>query len=423
MVLHYNMSSKVESMNDSVSYTVDVENFSSDIITMKTYLKNDTQYGILKYDKNKLTVENIENTYYRSIITTAAPEHRILSFSPPKALTNNSFYEKYSEINDDILVNEIVEGTMINLFFDDRIQQWEIASKGAVGCSYFYYRNQYDVDSDKTTQLTFYQMFMDAMCSKEGQQLNDLAILEYLPKTHSYSFVLQHPENHIVLTIPSPKLYLVAVYEKVGNTTVKYIPPTVFGTWEVFANSNIQIPKQYKVASYDEAKETYCSIQNDYTSIGVMCVHLKTGDRTCIKNPSYEEIKLLRGNNPNLQYQYLCVRRMNKVKDFLYYFPQYRGLFYRFYQDFENFINNIHISYLSYYIQKQEIIISKKYAPHVFKIHHEVYLPSLQTEEPIIVKRRVVKEYFEKMEPRELIYHLNYDRRMYMKSFLSETSK
>jgi hypothetical protein len=417
------MSSKVESMNDSVSYTVNVENFSSDIITMKTYLKNDTQYGILKYDKNKLTVENIENTYYRSIITTAAPEHRILSFSPPKALTNNSFYEKYSEINDDILVNEIVEGTMINLFFDDRVQKWEIASKGAVGCSYFYYRNQYDVDSDKSNQLTFYQMFMDAMCSKEGQQLNDLAILEYLPKTHSYSFVLQHPENHIVLTIPSPKLYLVAVYEKVANTTVKYIPPTVFSTWEVFANSNIQVPKQYKVASYDEAKETYCSIQNDFTSIGVMCVHLKTGDRTCIKNASYEEIKLLRGNNPNLQYQYLCVRRMNKVKDFLYYFPQYRGLFYRFYQDFENFINNVHISYLSYYIQKQEIVISKKYAPHVFKIHHEVYLPSLQTEEPIIVKRRVVKEYFEKMEPRELIYHLNYDRRMYMKSFLNESAR
>jgi hypothetical protein len=150
---------------------------------------------------------------------------------------------------------------------------------------------------------------------------------------------------------------------------------------------------------------------------------MENGERTAIKNPTYDSIKTLRGNNPNLQYQYLCLRRMGKVKDFLYYFPQYRGLFYRFYQDFENFINNVHISYLSYYIQKQEIVISKKYAPHVFKIHHEVYLPSLQTEEPIIVKRRVVKEYFEKMEPRELIYHLNYDRRMYMKRFLNESNK
>jgi hypothetical protein len=111
----------------------------------------------------------------------------------------------------------------------------------------------------------------------------------------------------------------------------------------------------------------------------------------------------------------LCLRRINKVKDFLYYFPQYRSVFFKFYEDFNNFVSNVHLSYLTYYVQKQEVQISKKYFPHIYRIHHNVFLPSLQTEEPLIIRRKVVKEYFDEMEPRELIYHLNYDKREYAK--------
>ena len=70
---------------------------------------------------------------------------------------------------------------------------------------------------------------------------------------------------------------------------------------------------------------------------------------------------------------------------------------------------------MTYYVQKQNVKISKKYASHIYKIHHELYLPSLNTDTPIIVKRRVVKEFFDNLEPREMIYHLNYDRRQYAK--------
>ena len=143
-----------------------------------------------------------------------------------------------------------------------------------------------------------------------------------------------------------------------------------------------------------------------------MITNANNGDRTKIENEIYNEIKLLRGNNPNLEYQYLCLRRINKVKSFLSYFPQYRNLFYSFYNKYNNFVTNVHQSYVSYYVKKQSQQISKKFFPHIYKIHHELYLPSLQNEnEKLIIRRKVVEDYFKDLEPREMLYHLNYDSR------------
>jgi len=397
-------------------YNIDTVKYNENKIKTKTYSKSNVAYTILNYDKEVLCDDDINNGYYRSIIA-SSPENKLLAFSPQKSLKNEMFIEKYPNITETIFMNEIIEGTMVNLFFDERIEQWEISTRGAVGGSYFYYRNQYELDSDRKSQTSFYQMFLEALSMDNDQPLNQNALLGELPKNYSYSFVLQHPDNHIVLPISKCSIYMVAVYELLDGNNVKYISPLEYQNWDLFKNiiHPILFPKQYNYNTYDEAKTENCSIQTEFTNLGVMVTNVETGERTSLKNPRYEEVKLLRGNNPNLQYQYLCLRKTGKIQDFLFYFPQYKSIFYRFYQEYENFVTNVHYSYLTYYVQKQNVKISKKYSPHIYKIHHELYLPSLQTEEPLIIKRRVVKEYFDNLEPREMIYHLNYDRRQYAK--------
>jgi hypothetical protein len=397
-------------------YSIDTVKYNESKIKTKTYSKSGVTYTILNYDKDVLCDDDYNNGYYRSLIV-SSPENKILAFSPQKSLKNEIFIEKYPDVDDNIFMNEIIEGTMINLFFDERIQQWEISTRGAVGGSYFYYRNQYELDSDRKNQTSFYQMFLEALSADEKQPLNEVSLLKELPKNYCYSFVLQHPDNHIVLPISKCSIYMVAIYEVMDGNNVKYISPLEYQNWDLFKNLNnpILFPKQYQYASYQEAKDENCSIQTEFTNLGVMVTNLETGIRTGLKNPRYEEVKLLRGNNPNLQYQYLSLRKTGKIQDFLFYFPQYKNIFYRFYQEYENFVTNVHYSYLTYYVQKQNVKISKKYASHIYKIHHELYLPSLNTDTPIIVKRRVVKEFFDNLEPREMIYHLNYDRRQYAK--------
>lgn len=384
-----------------LEYNPDLVTYNSNHIKSKEYETKNAKYLILNTDA-------IEKEYalYNSIILCSETK-KILCFSPYKSIEIGEFKNKYPEINDDILVNEIVEGTMLNLFYDPRIQSWEISSKGAIGGNYWFYRNQYSVGKFKDAkQLTFREMFLDALREPSGTDINDLAFLEYLHKDYCYSFILQHPLNHIVKNIISPTLYLVSVYHILENRIVS-IPPTVFEEWDCFLNVRgiIQFPNRFDEESYEELQEKYCSLNSINDMVGVMVYNLKTGDRSIIENEAYKVVRELRGNNPNIQYQYLVLRHSGKVDDFLHFFPKYKSLFYQFYKQYNEFITQIHQSYIRYYVRKSGERIPKKYFPLVYKIHHELFLTAT---EKIIIRRAVVADFIKQLDVKSLIFYLNY---------------
>jgi len=373
---------------------------------------NGVIYNILNNDSKYLCFDDSYTGLYRSILTDE--KHNILCFSPPNSLSLDHFKTKYPVMTDTIYANEVIEGTMINLFFDKRRQKWEIATRGSVGGNYWYYRTQYGYHEENTPkQKTFREMFLEAICANDDT-IESSPMIEYFPKMYSYSFVLQHKDNHIVFSIENPRLYLVSVYEPYDNC-VRYIPPTVYEGWSCFNNGVIEFPYRFAVSSYEELETKYGSIHSDYTIMGVMLTNMETGDRATIQNPVYEDLRQLRGNNPNLQYQYFCLSRIEQTKQFLKYFPTYKKLFHQFQKQYNDFITNVHQSYFSYYVKKQGIPIAKKFFIHAYKIHHDIYLPSLN-ETKIIITRDVVKGYFDALTPSEILYYLNYDKRQVRKT-------
>jgi len=457
-----------------VSYTMDTTGYNTDKIKTKNYVNplNNNAYTILNNDSSCITFDDDELRKYRSVVLATETEtdnKSILCFSPPNSIPLDNFKEKYPDDSpaiDDVYANEIMEGTMINLFFDGRTIEsttnsgaseacngfWDISSRGAIGGNYWYYRTQYLLEEQENEpvqteyaeprkqssqqQMTFRQMFMDAMKNDQQQDLNTMPILEYLPKNYCYSFVLQHPDNHIVLPINEPHLFLVAVYEIVDACTVKFVPPHIYETWSVFTDSTIEFPKKYELTTYKELEDAYGSIHSDYSSMGVMFTNVRTGERAALSNPVYEEIKKLRGNNPNLQYQYFCLLRSGQVDKFLEYFPTYKKVFMQFSKQYQDFITNVHQSYFSYYVKKEGVPIAKKYFIHASKIHHQIYLPSLNNSnnnnkpvydlsgtlltqqlhvEKVIITRKIVKQHFDDMSPSENLYYLHYDKRQVSK--------
>ncbi len=74
-------------------------------------------------------------------------------------------------------VEEYVEGTMINMFYDYDGEEWEIATRSTVGG-----KTNYTISRFST--LTFRDMFLEACNNADF----DFALLD---KTLCYSFVLQ----------------------------------------------------------------------------------------------------------------------------------------------------------------------------------------------------------------------------------------
>lgn len=356
-----------------------------------------------KYETS-LTSYNIINTNdkYRSVIL-SYPENILLSFSPIHSISVEEFIDKNPEITDDIYINECIEGTMIQLFYDPRVEKWEIATKSAVGANYWYYRTQY---GNEGSEYTFKQMFLSAFRADLDSDINTLPFLEYLQKEYSYTFVLKHPLNHIVQTVEYPIVYLVAVYHICDDRAI-YIPPIIYEEWDCFLNIRgiIEFPQ-----SFDESKyEFYMSNwdNKNYNSMGYMMTNLKTGERCHIENSFYSYLKELRGNHPNLQYCYLELVKNNQLQEFLNYFPRYEVLFNWFYLKYCEFLDNLHYWYVSIYIKKEGKRSPKKYFPIIYKLHHEIFIPSMAAGKKKVMKKPIIDNYLSKLGTGSLIHYMN----------------
>ena len=239
-------------------------------------------------------------------------------------------------------------------------------------------------------------------------------VLDFLNPLYSYSFVLQHPENRIVVPFKEPKLYLVAIYyidnSDTSNITVRSINMDDLKKFD-WRGANIHFPQKYSFEKYSELIEKYASMNTSYDTLGVILNNIKTGERAKIRNPVYEQVRNLRGNQPKLQYQYLCLRKEGKVKDFLQFYPENRKEFSSFRDQIHLFTETLYSNYVSCYIKKSKPLIefSEQYRTHMFNIHKK-YMDELR-EKKLFVTNTVVIKYVNELHPSLLMYCLNFHMR------------
>lgn len=108
---------------------------------------------------------------------------------------------------------------------------------------------------------------------------------------------------------------------------------------------------------------------------------------------------------------FFCIQRTGKLDEFLQIFPNYKNSFTINNKQYEKFISDVYLAYIEHYVEKQGKLIHGKFLPHIQFIHKTIYLPSLKSSEKTIITRKKVRAYFDAMDPRELLYHIYYDRR------------
>ena len=346
-------------------------------------VKKQNELFVLKYNKYGLNAENVNTLgLFRSIITDGTS---LLSFSPPKSINFEFFKGEFKK--EDCIPEQFIEGTMVNCFHYKN--EWMIATRWDIGAKSSFYQD---------LNITFRDMFIDAMNACR-------VTFAMFDKNYSYSFVLQHPKNRIVVPFTEPHLFLIAKYEMTKQWGAQEIVCT-----DSFPESKVSIPMRYENVdehSWGDLIDPYTSINTPYTVLGIMLKH-PTGIRSKIRNANYEKVRHLKGNAPKIQFQYYNLYQKGRVKEFLQYYPEYNQTFWKFRTELTQWTKELFLFYKSIYIQKTA---DYKTIPYTFRPHvsalHKIYCFDLRPVKKYVDKQIVIK-YVNNLPPQRLMYSINY---------------
>ena len=385
--------------------------------------KTGQTYVTVRYDKLQLLSDDYDKEgLLRSLVFNA--NGKVLSFAPPKSYnwTMNNNSTLYDD-DDTLVAEEFVDGTMINLFWDDTIRNsdgsadgnWEITTRSCVGANIGFYLH----DGSRT----FRDMFFET-CQENN------FLLDYLPKKASngnhlcYSFVLQHKDNRIVVPYQSNSVYLIEVYEIEQTDSQLVVYPynksedseKIYDT--LFDRTNIKYPVVYtsgkasdNMSNINSLLEQYATTNTPYYVQGLVIKNLSRTTRGKIRNPVYEEVRHIRGNQPKIQYRYFALRQQNKVKDYLKYYPEDKTSFNLFRKQLHDYTNTLYSNYVNCFIKKQKPLeqFPYKYRNHMVQLHKQ-YIDILREDGKYITKGFVI-QYMNNLPPPQQMFVVNYEMR------------
>jgi hypothetical protein len=353
---------------------------------------------LVKYDKQFLTIDNVDTLGLMRSLIYDDRYKKVICFSPPKSknlvnINTDTYNFKDYEIQN------FIEGTMINVFWNNEISDWEIATRSNIGgkCCF---------NMEFNKNRTFRYMFLDAM------NKNNIEFEALNPK-YSYSFILQHPKNRIVVPIKDANLFLSNVYE-ITNDVVNFVPKEKWFNKNIESNEieiKINTPGLANLKMIASFKDLIDYVQNNdlnYKILGYILYNNKTGERIKIRNKNYEYVRHLKGNTPKIQYQYYYLRQHNKVKEFLSYYPEVSEIFNKLRNDLHTWTNELQNNYFKCFVKKEKPLkeYPHEYKPHMYQLH-KLYIDELREKHSGITKT-VVINYVNNLPPPRLMYSVNY---------------
>ena len=365
-------------------------------LSQKKWTLNGKQFSVIRYKKDKVNNDNICGLgKYRSVITR---DGKVVCVAPPKSVPEHA-------LSDERTYEEFIDGTMVNAFKNG--DEWELATRSSVGAKVGFFRKG---EAGKT----FRTMFLDAVSSAETKTGMDFFnTMNTLDDNVCLSFVVQHPDHRIVTPVAEPNIYLVAAY-KIENNVVSLVDRN-----SVAARFG-ELVKTPTIITTDNFHNYKTSMEIDYKKVGIM-VHDAFGQRSKIRNPAYERVRQLRGNQPKLQYRYLVLRKEQLVGEYLNFYPEDSKQFSKYRDMVHEFTNTLYTNYRDCYVRKAKPLreYPDEYRTNMFKLH-EHYVQTLRPNNLYITKGEVIR-YVNAMPPAILMHVINLPYHRYKESQVQET--
>jgi hypothetical protein len=310
-------------------------------------------YELVKYPPEKK--HSSEYHLFRSVIY---KNNKLVSFSPPKSIPLETFKERFPF--ETVVVEPFIDGTMINVFFDEE-DRWKISTKSVL-----------DAKCTFESETTFAELFEECL---HKEQLT----FDRLDPNLCYSFVMQHPKNTIVMPVEEPKLFLVAVYAIMVDGTVceREIP--------------FLAPPQFSFSSYEEAQN---SIQNNFSK---GCMLKRSGVRAKIRNEQYNTMSQIKGNTP-FSYKYLTIRNTEEANVHFAHFPKDRERAMQMEHEIAEYVLRLLEDYKACFIHKRIAHRDLPTKSYLYDLHG-IYLTELK---PRGMHKKRIIEYVDSLPPARL---------------------
>lgn len=364
-------------------------------MTHYAIMKNNSLSSVSKTQGDKHTIfrytEKLsENMHYRSVIQ----ENRsgdIVCVAPSKSV------ELMEDMHNNIMAEEFIDGTMINLFWDEL--DWQIATRSCVGGNNRFYNDA----------PTFRHMFLEAL--PDAFNFDELPRLSENSLPLVYSFVLQHVNNRIVAPVTDNKVYLVELFEidnkqQHANINLIHLRENEFAK-QLVEDHGFHRPALYNVncttTDMRLLKETYASHKTPYMVQGIVFKNMDLGLREKHRNPNYESVRKMRGNQSKPLYRFLELNKSGKLSEYLNYYTEEEDANLYFLTLWDAYVKQLHAYYVDCYILHNNVV--KSY-PYKFKVHmYNLHKRYKETGEKTTLVS--VGLYMHELHPAQQMYVLN----------------
>jgi len=214
------------------------------------------------------------------------------------------------------------------------------------------------IDANKSkwgNRKSYYEMFMDAYENCKNDKFN----FNNLDRDYCYGFVLQHPDNEIVIEYNKPSLvHLVTRSLKSDN----YLE-------EVNMDIGCIKPKKFEIDSYTRLLKI-CYLEEEFETEGYVIID-ENKNRHKIKSKNYMSYKELKGNYSDELFHFFVLRKDEKVQEYLYKFPKNLNRYNLFETYFRKMIKSIHTEYLNKYVFKVTKEVTRNFYPTIKTLHNK----------------------------------------------------
>lgn len=357
------------------------------------YVRTEEKYSnltLLKYFKNKS-----EDKYFNEMSTQCRgliydnELNEIRCFPPERATSYDKFFQNLEHDNiefKNILVEDFIDGTMVNVFYDKSQKKHLISTRSRIGADCYW-------SSDKTFSEMFYEV-----ATQQGLNFSSFH------QDICFTFVLVHPNNRIVVKHQKADLILVSArrlysdhYENLDLVEIQN---------EYKQNGiDVKIPIRYSFNTVEEMQEHL--EQQDLTKQGFVLKHKNM--RTKIRNSKYAHVKSMKSNTPFLINTYLELRKKRKVDQFLKHFEEYKDIFREFQEEIHSITYEIYNWYVNCHKIRQYNVkeIPYQYKPHCRNLHN-MYKKSVENKNKKPIKLNDVISYVNNLPVHSLVFIRNF---------------